>query len=105
MEFVVANIEDGIKLGDMQHVMHLLRKVQQLKFSAGVSDGGEAAHQRAHSGAIDVINFGKVQDDLFLPLVNQAADGGAQFVDLVPEHDPAAQIQNRDVGHLARADR
>lgn len=105
MEFVVADIEDGVELGDMQHVLHFLREIEQFEFASGLAERGETADQFSDPGAVDVVDLGEVKDDFFLALVDQAVNGGAQFVDLIAENDAATKVEDDDVSDLTSLDR
>src|SRR5690349_6060872 len=62
-EFVLANVEDGVELGDVKDVLNFLGEVEKLEFTARVADGRVAADQLSDSGAVDVINASEVEDD------------------------------------------
>ena len=47
--FVVFDVENGIELGDLQQVVHLLGEVEQLEISALIADGRKRADQLADS--------------------------------------------------------
>lgn len=104
VELVVFNVEDGVELGDVQDVVNLLGEVEELEFASRVADGGEAADQLSDTGAVDVVDAGEVEDNLLLSLIDQAADGVAQRVNFVSEHDAAMNVENGDVGDFAGVD-
>jgi hypothetical protein len=78
-EFVIFDVEDGVELGDVEHVLDFLGEAEELEFTAGVADGGEAADQFADAGGVDVIDMGEVEDDFFLALGDELADGVAEL--------------------------
>ena len=43
-EFVVFDVENGVKLGDVEDVVNFLGEVEELEFASGVADGGEAGN-------------------------------------------------------------
>ena len=55
-EFVVFDVEDGVELGDVEDVVNFLGEVEELEFSAGIADGGEAADEFSDAGAVEVID-------------------------------------------------
>jgi hypothetical protein len=103
-EFVVADIEDGVELGDVEHVVHFLREVEQLEFASGVANGYEAAHKLADTGTVDVVDTGQVENDFLFVLTEEVADGAAQRVQLVAEDNAPVEVEDRDVIDLAFAD-
>ena len=100
-EFVVFDVEDGVELGDVEDVVDFLGEVEEFEFAAGVADGGEAADQFSHAGAVDVIDAGEVENDLLLALGDEGADGIAEIADFIPEDDAAVNVEDGDVGNFA----
>src|SRR4029077_1015108 len=49
-EFVVADIEDGVELGDVEDIVNFLGEVEEFEFASGVANGGEAADEFTHAG-------------------------------------------------------
>jgi hypothetical protein len=96
-EFVVADIEDGVKLGDIEDVVNLFAEIEEFEFAAGVADGGEAADEFADAGAVDVIDVGEVENDFRLAASQKIADGGAERVGFVAEDDAATDVEQDDV--------
>ena len=96
-EFVVADIEDGVKLGDVEYVVDLFAEVEEFEFTAGVADGGETADKFADAGAVDVIDVGEVENDFLLAASEQIADGGAEGVGFVAEDDAATDVEQGDM--------
>src|ERR1022692_2021459 len=101
--FVVLYVEDGVEFGDLEQVVHLLGEVKQLEFAALVLGGGEGADQFADAGAIDVVDFGKIQDDLLVAFGKQIAYGVAQGNAALAQSDPSTAIHNGDSVHLPAA--
>jgi len=101
--FVVFHVEDGVELGDLQQVVHLLGEVEKLEFAALILGGGEGADQLADAGAIDVVDFAEIQDDLLVAFGEQVADGVAQGDAAFAEGDAAAAIHDGDSVHLPSA--
>src|SRR5208337_1204775 len=79
LEFVVADVEDCIQLGDVEHVLDFLRKVEEFKLAARVAHSRVAAYEFPNARAVNVIHPDKIQDDFLLALVDQAVDGIAQL--------------------------
>jgi len=103
-EFVVFDVEDGVELGDVEDVLDLLGEVEELEFSAGVADGGEAADEFTDAGAVDVVDTLEVEDDFFLALGDEAADGVAEVADFVAEDDASGDVEEGDVSDFAGLD-
>jgi hypothetical protein len=103
-EFVVFNVKHGVELRDIQNVMDLLGKVEQLEISACVADSGKAADQLTDAGGIDKIDICKVKDDLLLTLGDKIPHRLAQALGLVTQSDPAFDIDDSDVTDFARSD-
>src|ERR1700686_1693448 len=91
-EFVFADVEDGVELGDVEDVVNFLGEVEELEFAPGVADGGEAADEFSEAGAVEVVDVGEVEDDLLFAFRDEAADGVAEGVDFVAENDAAVQV-------------
>jgi hypothetical protein len=100
-EFVVFDIEDGVELCDMEDVVDLLGEVQQFELASCVADSGKAADEFSHTGAVEVVNIRKVQNDLFLSLRNQVADGGAKRTYLWTENEAAVNVEDSHVSDFA----
>src|SRR3954471_7441334 len=86
----------------MQHIMNLLAQVQQLQLSPGIAHRSEASHQFPHSGTVEVIDIGEIENDLLLTVGHQAPHRLSEFPDLLAENDPAFDVQNGDMSDFAR---
>ena len=75
---VVKHLKDGVELGDLQQVLDALGEVEQFEGAALVSDGGETGDELTDAGAIDVVHFGEVQENLLVA-------AGGKFADLLAE--------------------
>src|SRR5260370_11271861 len=71
--FVVFHVEDGVKLGDLQQVVHLLGEVQQLEFATLILGRGEGADQLADSRAVNIVDVLQIQDNLFVAFAQHLA--------------------------------
>ena len=100
-EFVVADVEDGVELGDVEDVVDFGGEVEEFEFASGVADGGEAADQFADAGAVDVVDAGEVEDDLLFAFGDEGADGVAEIADFLAEDDAAGDIEDGDVSDFA----
>jgi surface antigen-like variable number repeat protein len=100
-EFVVFNVEDGVELGDVEDVVDLLGEVEELEFASGVADGGEAADEFSDAGAVDIVDAGKVKNDLLLAFGDQGADGVAKMADFLAEDDAPVDVEDGDVSDFA----
>src|SRR5271170_3948048 len=103
-KFVVFNIEDGVELGDVEDVLDFLGEVEEFEFAAGVADGGEAADEFSHAGAVDVLDAGKVQDDFLFALGDEIVDGVAEVADFFAEDDASVDVEDGDVSDFAGVD-
>src|SRR5450432_206314 len=103
-EFVFADVEDGVELGDVEDVLDFLGEVEELEFAAGVADGGVAADQFSDAGAVDVVDAGEVEDDLLFAVGDEIADGVAEVADFVAEDDASGDVEDGDVSDFAGLD-
>ena len=92
--FVVVDVEDGVELGQLQHVLHLLGQAQQLQGGALILGGGVGAYQFAQPRAIDVVHVAQIEQDVLLSLADQVANGLAQLHTALAQGDPPAEVQN-----------
>jgi hypothetical protein len=104
VEFVVANVEDGIELGDVQDIPDLLGEVEELEFAARVADRSEAGNQLADAGAVNKIHAGEIKDDLLLILSDEAVNRLAESVEFVAENDTAANVEDGDAADFSSND-
>jgi hypothetical protein len=103
-EFVFFDVEDGVELGNLKDIGNLLGEAEELEFAAGVTDGGEAANQFSHSGGIDVIDVGEVEDDLFLAGSQELTNCIAELAGFIAEGDASVDVNDSDVADFARSD-
>ena len=103
-EFVVADVEDGVELGDEEDVVNFLGELEELELASGVADGGEAADEFSEAGAVEVVDVGKVENNLLFVFGDEAADGVAERVDLVAEDDASVNVKDGDVRDFAGFD-
>jgi len=100
-EFVLFDVEDGVELGDVENVADFLGEAGEFEFAAGVADGGEAADELADAGAVDVGDVGEIEDDFFLALADEIADGIAKCAGGIAEDDLSGDVDDGDVGNFA----
>jgi len=103
-EFVVADVEDGVELGNKEDVVDFLGKVEEFELAARVADGGEAADELSETGTVEVVDVSEVEDDFLLVLGDEFADSVAERVDFVAQDDAAVDVENGDVSDLAGVD-
>ena len=84
--------------------MNFLGEVEELEFSAGVADSGEAADEFSDAGAVEVIDVGEVEDDLFLAPRNEGTDFIAESADFGAEDEAAGNVEDGNVIDLAGID-
>jgi len=84
--------------------VNFLGQVEELELAASVADGGEAADELSDAGAVEVVDIGHVEDDFFLTLGDQVADGGAKVADFGAKDEPSVNVENGDVGDFAGID-
>ena len=98
--FVVFHVEDGIKLRNLQQIMHLLRQVEQFELATLIADRRKGAHQLSDAGAVDISNVTEIQQNLLFAFAKQLADLVAQHDAAFPERDTSAEIHD---GHAVNA--
>jgi len=101
--FVVLHVKDGVELGDLEQIVHLLGEVEEFEFAALILGGGEGADQFADAGAVDVVDLGQVQDDFLIAFGKQFAHGVAQSDAAFAQGDASAAVNNRDAVDLPSA--
>jgi nitrate reductase beta subunit len=99
--FVVEYLKNSIKLGDLEQIVNSLSKVQQLKFSALISDGGKTRHEFANSGAVNVRNVREIQQNLFLAFHDHLAQVLAKHAGTLSQCNSAHGVNYDYVTHLA----
>ena len=100
-EFVVFDVEDGVELGDVEHVVDFLGEVEELEFASGVAQGRETGDEFADSGAVEVVDMGEIEDDFLFALCDEIANRVAQFADLGAEDDAPLDVEDGDVRDFA----
>lgn len=103
-EFVVLDVEDGVELGDVEHILNLLGEAKEFELATGVADRGVAADQFAYAGGIDVIDVGQIENDFFLAGGDKGADGVAKVFRFVAKGDASVEIDDGDVADFAGSD-
>ncbi len=103
-EFIVLDIEDGVELGNVQHVADFLGKVEQFQFASRVADCGKAADELADARTVEVVDVGKVQDDFLLAMGEEIAHRVAEFPNLVTQDDAPVDVEDGDVRDFAAID-
>lgn len=84
--------------------MNFLGEVHEFEFASSIAHGGEGGHELADAGAVDVIDPSEVEEDLFLSLGEEIADGLAERVGFVAQSNAAADVEDGDVIGLAAVD-
>jgi len=98
--FVLMNVENRVKLGDLQQIFHTMSQTKELQVAALVGDGRESGHQLADAGAIDVGYFLEVQKDILMVLLNQVAKGIPQGARPFAQGDPARHVDYGNIPYL-----
>src|SRR5215468_4833909 len=98
--FVVFNIEDGIKFGDLQQIVDLFGELEQLQFAALVTHRGKRAHQLPDARAIDIADVAQVEQNFLLPFAEKVFDGIAQYHAAFAQGYAAAHIDDSHAVHL-----
>lgn len=98
---VGKDLKDGEQLRDLQKVMNLLCKMQQLQLAAFAAHGRVRAYKLADSRAIDVVHVGKVQDNLCVAFLQQLPDRLAQHGTAIAERDAAACVHDHDCAGIS----
>src|SRR5579859_3476146 len=100
--FVVPDVEDGVQFGDLQQVMDLLGKFEQLQLAALVANGSKRAHQFADTRTVNVGDVSQIQKNLLIAVRDQIAHRIAQHDAAFAERDSSAQVHHRHAIHLSR---
>src|SRR5580693_3670720 len=103
-EFVVFDVEDGVELGDLDDVVNFLGQAEEFQFATSAADGCVAADQFAYAGGIDVIDLREIEDDFFLAIDQELADGVAELSGLVAQGDASDNVDDGDVADFADGD-
>jgi hypothetical protein len=103
-ELVVFDVEDGVELGDLDDVVNFLGQAEEFQFATSAADGGVAADQFAYAGGIDVIDLREIEDDFFLAIDQELADGVAELSGLVAQGDASDNVDDGDVADFADGD-
>src|SRR5579864_2076285 len=98
---IILYVEDGVELSDLQEVVDLLGKFQQLELATLIADGGERAHQLADARAVDVGDVAQSEQDLLVAFADQFAHGVAQDHAAFAQGDASAEIDDRYTIHLS----
>ena len=94
------HFEDGVKLGDQQHVLDTFGHAQQLHRAAGVRDTRESRNQLTDTRAVHIRHFAKIQQNLLISLRYQIAHRLAYEARSFADSNPAGNIDHRYVAHL-----
>src|ERR1700722_4734305 len=71
-------LEDAVKLRDLQDFFDLRRQADHLHIAALLDHAHVAVHEGADAGAVEVHQVADVEDNLFVALAHQVADGLAK---------------------------
>src|SRR5215510_590437 len=101
---VIERLKHRQEFGDGQKVVNLLGLIEKLQLAAVVVGSRVRADQLANAGAVNIRDVAKVEQYLFLALVEQAADGFPQLHAAFADCYFARKVQYRDVAYLAVPD-
>jgi len=99
--FVRMDVKDGEEPRNLDNIANMLRKIQELHFSACVTDCHIGGHQLADPGAIDIIDIGEIEKNVALPTRDHIAHHLPQHRSAFSQLDFAAEIDNADVVRFA----
>src|ERR1700687_6199095 len=102
--FVVVDVEDGVKLGELQNVLDLAGQVEQLESGTLILGCGIGANEFAQARAIDVIHVAQIQQDVFGSFADQVANRFAQLHTALAQSDPPAKVQDGDAVQFTGSD-
>jgi len=94
--FVVVDIENGVELGELEDVLDLLGKVEELEAGTLVFGSGVGADEFAKAGAVDVVHVAEVEQDALRALADQVTNGLPQLHTPLAESDSPAKVQDSD---------
>src|SRR6267142_7107048 len=69
LRLVLHDVEDGIQLCNLHHIVDLVRQIEQFQFSILLPHTRERTDQRTQTRAVDVIDIAKIEQYLSLSLV------------------------------------
>src|SRR5436309_4884814 len=96
LALVAIDVEDFLKLGQNEQVLHLAVGIQQLEGRALFPGPLVAGHQLADARAVHVGHAAQVQDDVLASLVQERVDRLAQLDVPLPDGDLPGEIDDGD---------
>src|SRR3569833_301433 len=94
--FIVVDIENCVELCELEDVLHLLGKVEELEAGALVLCSGVGADELSKSGAVDIVHVAEVEQDALRALADQVTNGLPQLHTPFAEGAPPAEVQDSD---------
>src|SRR5207249_816891 len=95
----IERFEHGQKLRNRQEICDALRQIEQLEAAPLPADRRVRANDLAKPRAVEVGNLGQVQNDLAMPLVNDAVDLVLQQLITFTQGDLAFQVEHHHIAN------
>src|SRR6267142_133921 len=99
--FVVVDIKNRVKLGDLKEIADLLVEIQQLQFSALALYEPVPAHQFPKACAVKITDGGQIEHELLMALVEVFANQIAQQRAAVAKSDSTVQVNHDHTADFA----
>src|SRR5580700_111056 len=96
------DVENGIELGHLHYVGDFVRYVEKFQLSALFARADQGADERAEAHTVYVIDAGEIEQNVFMPLAEQARDDIAHRSALAAKYNPPGNVQNGDGAELPR---
>src|SRR5205085_10475855 len=100
VSLVFVNVEDGIKLGDLQQILDAMSQIQQLQMPAAIGNSGIGRHELSDSRAVDIRYVFQVQEYVLVAILYQITKGVAQGARTFAQRDPPRHVDDGDIPYL-----
>src|SRR4051812_26085374 len=100
----VERFKHGQQLRDRQQIGDPFRQVQQLHAAALAADGRVRADDLPEAGAVHVWHVCQIQDDLSMPLIDEAVYLVLQEFVTLPQRDLALEVEHDHVPYVSFLD-
>ena len=94
--FGVVNVEDGNELGKLHHFVEFMAEIAEAHGGAGGFGAEMSSDQGAETRAVDVIDFGHIENDFGRSAGYEALEFFAESVTFLAQDDTARQSEQGD---------
>ena len=101
--FVIADVKNGIELGNLQDVVDFIVEVEKLQFSILPAHGGKGAHELAKPGTVDVADIAHIEQEFLLAAIQQIGNYVPQCSAFFAQNNAAADIHDNDIAGVSSA--